>query len=204
MAVDKQKIRKILGEDFKVTGKVTISDTGLVSVTGDVTLLAECNELPVSFDQVRGHFTCTHKRLKTLVGSPRWVGGCFFCSGNQLEKLEGAPQRVRGGTFDCASNKLTSLAGAPRWVGDIFNCSDNDLKSLKDMPLHIGSYLIFAYNETLPLCEIITRQIEMVIIHDVPPGLTSIVEKYQNTGYSGILPFATELIRAGYGSNAWL
>jgi hypothetical protein len=182
MAVDKQEIGKLLGEYFSLLGKVSISNTGLVSINGNVALTKECDELPVRFDRVSGYFDCENKGLKTLVGVPQWVGDTFSCVNNQLENLKGAPQ----------------------WVGGNFWCQDNQLESLKGMPLHIGHLFSFKYTVKLSLCEILTSQIKTVDIRSQPPRLESIIKKYLNTGYQGMLPFATELIRAGYGSNAWL
>jgi hypothetical protein len=203
MAVDKQEIGKLLGEYFRLFGRVSISNTGLVSITGYVEMIKECDKLPVSFDRVGGHFKCIKKGLKTLVGAPRWVGGSFYCNHNQLEKLEGAPRRV-GGDFYCWINQLKNLEGAPLWVGDNFVCINNPLESLKGLPSRIGGTLYFSYNKKLPLCEILTSQIKDITIDSEPTELTSIVMKYRNTGYSGILPFAAELVQAGYGDNAWL
>jgi hypothetical protein len=43
--------------------------------------------------------------LKTLVGSPKKVGGDFYCSFcDSLESLEGAPEEV-GGWFNCFNCK---------------------------------------------------------------------------------------------------
>jgi hypothetical protein len=224
MAVDKQEIEKLLDEYFWITGGFSISDTGLVSVKGDVKLEKNCSQLPVRFDRVRGYFDCENKELKTLEGAPQWVSGSFWagvnqlknlngvpqwvgdtfsCVNNQLENLKGAPQWV-GGNFWCNDNQLKTLEGAPQWVGGGFDCNTNPLKSLKGMPLYVGGNFAFEYNETLPLCEIITRKIKDILIFENPPELMPIIMKYRNTGYQGMLPFATELIRAGYGSNAWL
>jgi hypothetical protein len=224
MAVDKQEIWKLLREWFEVTGNVTISDSGLVSVTGSVELRKKCEQLPVSFDRVGNKFDCSEKELKTLIGAPQWVGGYFNCSVNQLEKLEGAPQWV-GGDFGCRRNQLTSLIGAPQWVGGRFFCYDNQLKtlegaprrvggnfacitnpleSLKGIPLHIGRQFVFTYDKKLPLCETLTSRMKEIVMYGVPAELDSIINKYLNTGYQKMLPFATELIKAGYKDNAWL
>ena len=52
------------------------------------------------------------------------VSGYFYCYGNQLTTLEGAPQRV-GRNFRCDNNQLTSLVGAPQDVEGDFYCGDN-------------------------------------------------------------------------------
>jgi hypothetical protein len=223
MAVNKQKIEKLLREYFWITGGFSISDTGLVSVKGDVKSQKEFTKMPVSFDRVSGYFgcenaglktlvgaprrvggnfLCRNNQLKTLVGAPRWVGGEFYCNHNQLEKLEGAPRRV-GGSFFCYDNQLKTLKGAPLLVSDNFVCTHNPLESLKGLPSTI-TFFRFEYNEKLALGGILTSDIKRIFIDAEPADLTPIIMKYLNTGYSGILPFAAELIRAGYGDNAWL
>jgi hypothetical protein len=223
MAVDKQEIQKLLHEYFHISGWHSISDTGLVSITGNVKLQKTCDQLPVRFDRVSGYFDCKFCELKTLAGTPRWIGGYFSCSDNQLETLEGAPQWVSG-FFSCSDNQLETLEGAPQWVGNNFYCDNNRLKtleyspkwirgsfwcdgnpleSLKGMPLYIEHQFAFTWKENLPLCRILTSQINNIHI-DNRQSLTIIVEKYLNTGYAGMLPFANELIHTGYGDNAWL
>ena len=41
-----------------------------------------------------------------MENSPLEVGDCFYCSGNKLESLAGAPKKV-GIRFECAGNKTT-------------------------------------------------------------------------------------------------
>ena len=47
-----------------------------------------------------------------MEGSPKSVGGDFYCDNNQLMSLEGAPQSVGGG-FDCHNNQLIHFEGFP-------------------------------------------------------------------------------------------
>ena len=55
------------------------------------------------------------------------VDGDFFCNGNNLTSLEGAPKTV-GENFGCSYNKLTSLAGAPKIVDKDFHCRNNTVQ----------------------------------------------------------------------------
>ena len=82
----------------------------------------------------------------------RYRGGSFYCDGNELTSLKGAPSRV-GGSFDCASNKLTSLEGAPSHVGGSFNCSNNELTSLNGAPSHVGGSFNCSNNNNLTSLE---------------------------------------------------
>jgi hypothetical protein len=46
------------------------------------------------FGKVTDYFVCGGNNLKTLDSSPREVGGGFWCQGNPLISLEGAPLKV--------------------------------------------------------------------------------------------------------------
>ena len=87
---------------------------------------------------VKGNFYCYGNNLTSLVGAPKSVGGDFYCFHNQLTSLNGAPQSV-GSDFNCSVNQLTSLHGAPQSVGGDFNCSVNQLTSLNGAPQSVGS-----------------------------------------------------------------
>ena len=113
--------------------------TGLVDLQGNFDCAREgLNDLlGIRFGKAPFKFYCNGNNLKSLVGAPQTVGGDFSCNENKLMSLEGAPQTV-GGSFFCLINKLTSLAGAPGTVGGRFNCSDNNLKSLVGAPQTVG------------------------------------------------------------------
>jgi hypothetical protein len=73
---------------------------------------------------VGGDFYCDGNNLTSLEGAPSSVGGGFSCDGNKLTSLEGSPSSVGGG-FSCDGNKLTSLEGSPSSVGGDFYCGGN-------------------------------------------------------------------------------
>jgi len=101
---------------------------------------------------VRGDFSCARRKLKSLRGvSFGQVSGSFYCFGNQLTTLEGAPQTVGGG-FSCTSNQLTSLIGAPQTVDGHFDCSgnENSLTSLEGAPLTVGGWFICPWFQIKP------------------------------------------------------
>ena len=87
--------------------------------------------------RVTGNFYCDGNRLTSLHGAPAHVGGSFYCDGNRLTSLQGAPATV-GGTFNCSGNRLTSLRGAPATVGGNFSCGYNRLTSLQGASAHVG------------------------------------------------------------------
>ena len=69
---------------------------------------------------VDGDFNCSYKSLEDFKGIRFGkIGGNFYCHGNNLTSLEGAPESV-GVKFYCFNNELTSLEGAPRTIGGDF------------------------------------------------------------------------------------
>jgi hypothetical protein len=93
-----------------------------------------------------GYFDCSNNQLQSLQGAPQKVGGYFNCYNNQLQSLQGAPQTV-GGYFSCHDNQLQSLQGAPQTVGGYFSCHDNQLQSLQGAPQTVGGYFSCSYNQ---------------------------------------------------------
>ena len=126
--------------------------TGLVDVKGHF----NCSEQGltdfkgVRFGVVSGDFYCYGNRLTTLEGAPQEIGGYFYCENNRLTSLVGAPQRVRG-SFKCTNNQLTSLEGAPQSVGQAFNCSNNQLTSLVGAPEKVGFWFSCDHNQLTSL-----------------------------------------------------
>jgi hypothetical protein len=164
--VDKSDIKEKLNTYFKVVGKVTIHESGIVDVKGNVYLKRGITDFPIQFGEVSGEFFCDHNLLTSLKGSPhtvagnfrcdnnkltslahapRHVGGDFCCNNNQLTSLQHAPH-ILGGTFRCDFNKLTSLQHAPHDVKGLFNCSNNQLQDLTGSPGHVGGGLTCANN----------------------------------------------------------
>ena len=90
---------------------------------------------------VNGDFFCAGNKLTSLEGAPSNVGGFFDCNYNNLTSLTGAPSNV-GGFFHCGHNKLESLEGAPQSVGNDFKCTFNNLESLEGAPQSVGGNFI--------------------------------------------------------------
>ena len=76
---------------------------------------------------VDGDFFCNGNNLTSLEGAPKTVNGDFGCGHNKLTSLEGSPKSV-GGSFYCGFNNLTSITGAPKFVGGVFSCGFNEIK----------------------------------------------------------------------------
>jgi hypothetical protein len=125
----------------------TINSDGTVDVYGDVNIYnRRLTKLPLKFGYVSGGFWCYGNLLTTLEGAPMEVGGAFNCTNNQLTTLEGGPRKV-GGSFYCYINKkLTSLKGAPEEVGGDFSCFECGLTSLEGAPKEIGGGFNFDKN----------------------------------------------------------
>jgi hypothetical protein len=91
----------------------------------------DLTELPCIFpEKWYGSFWCDGNKLTTLEGAPKIVHGRFVCYNNELITLEGAPKEV-GGDFDCSHNELTTLEKAPKIVHDTFDCSHNRTRFTK-------------------------------------------------------------------------
>ena len=138
MKLNKEQI-EFLNKIAKV--RWTINEkTGLVEIEGSFNCF--CKNLSdfkgVKFGVVTGDFYCHGNSLTSLYGAPQEVGGNFYCLNNSLTSLVGAPQEVR--SFRCDCNKLTSLVGAPQKVGGSFDCSYNKLTSLEGAPQEVGGY----------------------------------------------------------------
>ena len=197
--VDVDKIQRDLYENFEVDGSVKIDpSTGVVDVSGSVTLRRGTKQLPVKFGTVSGDFYCTNRQLISLAGAPNHVGGDFYCSANQLGSLDGAPDYV-GDNFWCPNNRLISLDGAPDYVGGNFWCSHNQLTSLEGAPSYVSEFKC-SYSKSLPLLRLLAYP--KVTIYDVPYKLEDIINKYAGQGKPGALKAAAELIRAGFKGNA--
>jgi len=112
----------------------TINDDLSIDIDGNVNLYYRRLEyLPLKFNYVSDYFGCPENQLETLEGCPQRVGGSFGCDYNQLETLKGSPQTV-GGYFNCYRNELKTLEGSPQTVYGGFNCSHNVLTSLEGGP----------------------------------------------------------------------
>ena len=220
--VDKKEIMRLLRYYFATTGKITISDEGLVSCNGYVILRqgSKHERLPVAFDRVDGNFHCTNNYLTTLEGAPNSVsgdfacynnqltflkhapnsvGGDFYCGSNDLTTLEGAPKSVIG-MFDCGFNRLTTLEGAPNSVGGDFLCTLNKLTSLEGLPVVPGT-LYLSYSPTLPLLRCLLAK-KVVTTKPENSTVQDILNQYAGQGEAGAFECGAELATAGYKENA--
>ncbi len=170
-------VRELMNKYFLVIGKVIVNKDLTVSVDGSVTAKDTIQQLPVSFKTVTGSFTCSRMGLTTLTGAPRRVKNKFVCDSNQLTDLKGAPKEVK--SVSMLNNPLTSLEGLPE---------------------HIPGYVMFSYDENLPLLGTLGAQ-------DIWPNpdqveLEAILKQFAGTGKAGAIKCAVALVKAGYKGNA--
>ena len=133
----------------------TINNDGSIDVDGNVSLFnIGLIEIPLKFNRIYGHFSCSKNKLTSLKGSPRWVDGSFYCYYNQLSSLEFSPEYV-GDDFDCSYNDLTNLDHSPKEVGKSYFCFNN--KQLKDIKGISEKLNGFFYCEYTPLSSIFDK-----------------------------------------------
>ena len=120
------------------------------TVHGRVNLSSFTNGM-FKWGKVEGHCVCSgSSKLKSLEGSPEYVGGNFNCSMcTDLKSLEGAPEVVDG-AFRCGyCSKLTSLKGAPKYVGGEFDCHACSITSLEGAPKRVEGDINCGYCPSL-------------------------------------------------------
>lgn len=95
------------------------------------------------------NFWCSGANVENLEGSPKIVTGIFNCNGcEKLTSLKGAPKKV--GSFSCAwCYNLPSLEGGPQEVVGGYGCNNCDLKSLKGAPKKVGGCFDCSMNMNL-------------------------------------------------------
>jgi hypothetical protein len=123
-----------------------IRDDGSIDVGEDVLLgsiLGDLKQLPLTFNEVIGLFSCRENNLTTLEGCPKEVRSRFSCGDNNLTSLEHSP-KIAEGDFYCVGNDyLTSLEGLENtYIGgelDVRYCEN--LYSLKGFPKKVGGFI---------------------------------------------------------------
>ena len=85
-----------------------INDDLTVNVNGNVQLNnINLKEILIKFNKIEGDFDCSHNKLKSLEGSPKYIEGECNYSYNGLTSLEYFPKYIKG-NFYCNNNpKLT-------------------------------------------------------------------------------------------------
>lgn len=131
--ITKKQIEHIIKRYHIKLDRYTYRD-GVVDVRGSVMLTdTALHKLPIKFGRVDGDFYCHGNKLQTLKGAPAIVGGDFNCANNRLTSLKEAPKQV-GGNFSCHENALTTLKGSPQHIFGNFNAFLNKLTTLEGAP----------------------------------------------------------------------
>jgi hypothetical protein len=189
--VDKQEIDRAFRVFFRVLGRYTINDAGVIDVDGDLDARDDFPgpHLPVQFGTVNGDCDLeVQDRLIDLQGAPHTVKGEFFVLADQLRSLKGAPQHVAARCV-LRSNSLTSLEHLPE----------------------TAHMLRLNMSPTLPLLRLTERSYPIIWGYPASLGGTSnpklkaatdIITKYMGTGKPGALKAAAELVRADCKDNA--
>lgn len=138
-----------------VSGKQIINSDGTVDVDGDFFYNSNSGlkgytenneiELPFQFNRISGDFRIAGINLKSLKGSPKYVGGDFRCGSCGLTSLEYAPLEIDG-DFSCSNNKLSSFIHSPKKIGGNFDGFSNEFRSLDHFPLNVGDSIDLDYN----------------------------------------------------------
>ena len=132
---DKNLVKEWIKNNYRIYGKLTISDDLIVDCDGSVfvenkNITSLTNGL-FRWGKVNKSFICSScKNLTSLEGAPKEVVGGFYCNGcDNIKSLQGAPKKV-GGEFECSGcENLITLEGAPEKVrNEIFCANCNNLK----------------------------------------------------------------------------
>jgi len=125
-----------------------IRDDGSIDVDRDVSLydsLGDLKQLPLTFNEVKGKFSCRYNNLNTLEGCPKEVRGHFDCSINKLISLEHSPKIVEEDFYCGYGANITSLEGLENTyiTGELNVRFCDELYSLKGFPKKVGSFTCY-------------------------------------------------------------
>ena len=76
-----------LEDYFEILGTYELKD-GVYDVKGSIRLIEDVYKLPFKFGKVTGDFSCTHNKLKSLEGCPKYIGDDFFCDDHLKSRIE--------------------------------------------------------------------------------------------------------------------
>jgi len=119
-----------------------INDDGSIDVNGSVNLDSRnLKQLPITFNEVNGYFTCGQNKLTTLYGFPKKTWG-FSCHSNKITSLEHSPKIVVGDFLCVWNNYITSLEGLENtYISGLLNANGcKNLYSLKGFPKKVSSF----------------------------------------------------------------
>ena len=94
-------------------------------------------KLPIKFNKINGHFSCSYNELTSLEGSPIEINGSFYCDDNKLTSFEFAPKIIRR-DFECRWNNIKTFEYFPSFIKDDFICNNNPIYEVWNLFLDIS------------------------------------------------------------------
>jgi hypothetical protein len=161
-----KSVRKLLKDNYAISGSVSISKDGVVSVSPDTNGCGRCRLhyskkaffLVTTYHNYHlewypGLGQLPHKVLSVL---PEIqfddIADLFHCAEAGLTSLRGCPKTT--GSLMCNDNFLTNLVGCPKEV-QFMDCRSNQLTSLEGLG-KVSGMLYLDYTTSLPLLRLVT------------------------------------------------
>jgi hypothetical protein len=113
------------------------------------------------------------------------------------------------GSFNLNGSGISSAHGMPSEVGKSLLLMSLPNFPLQELPHKVGGEVWLDYNPQWPLLHLLQIQIGgRIFLYTGDPDqdqvLNTIMNRYRNKGYTGMVPCARELIKAGFKGNARL
>ena len=131
--------------NLRLNGIPYRSRAGEVIVMGDVDFNDHAMLPDLTNVIVNGGYYIFNVPTKNMYGTPKYVGGNFFCGNNGLETLEGATPEIAGG-FSCKDNDLKNLRHGPKNVGTDYIVENNKLETAEGAPENLSGIFNIAGN----------------------------------------------------------
>ena len=175
------------GELYNKRKEIIVGSDGLASSKGGIQLKKDSTTglLPFKWRRVDGSFWVSNRKLKSLWGSPFFVGGDFFCS----------------------RNKITTLQYCPQYIGGHFWFRLCPIKTLRWFPREVHGNIGFHHNDSLEYLQLLkVKGWKQIIARDSSGNdikdLSEILSKYSGKGLWYWSRLRNELTKAGYEKNA--
>lgn len=137
-------LRRLSGTIYTANSTIHINDDGSVDADGNIVIFLP--HIPVKFNIVTGNFRVS-SITTSLINSPRFVGGNFWCSFSDITTLEGCPIEVGGDFTASGCHQLTDIKHMPREIGGMVRfvgCSNIDyINRAPEYPIVIHGYGIY-------------------------------------------------------------
>ena len=175
------------GKLYNKQEEITIGDDGLASSKGHIALMKDSTTglLPFKWRRVDGDFWVNSSQLKSLWGSPFFVGGRFYCS----------------------RNEITTLQYCPQYIGGHFWFRLCPIKTLRWFPREVHGNISFTHNDSLEYLQLLkVKGWKKIVVWDSSDNaikdLSEILSRYSGKGLWYWSRLRNELTKAGYEKNA--